>query len=324
MSNELIVINKTEYEFAYFADKTGKRWYDLTRIAKSLEVKQVIRIAERIPEQHKRLVKISELQLQVNQTQEDFDCESGSQSKGQRGGAQSKWFVDDAGMYRAIIKSDSPKADAFTEWVTAEILPTIEKQGYYIDKKAVEASPEKVEALYDDASTIRVTEKNFFTKVKQYFTMAIDYDPHNKAMNDFFARLQNMFLFAITGHTAAEIVIKKIDHTKERCGMVQDVAVTKSNLTVSKNYLDVLELKQLITLSNLYLNCLESFKIRDKKVTTEYLMTFFDQLLHDLKYGVMSSQDHPSCKQRDRVVQREYNLYKQIAIEEREEQLQQR
>ncbi len=65
----------------------------------------------------------------------------------------------------------------------------------------------------------------------------------------------------------------------------------------------------------MYLNCLESFKIRDKKVTTEYLMTFFDQLLRDLKYSVMNGQDHPSVKQRDKVVQREYTLYKQRQIE---------
>lgn len=241
-----------------------------------------------------------------------------------KGGNPNMNIINEAGLYELISKSRKPEAKKFKRWIFSEVIPSVMRKGYYIDKAAVAKSPEKVEALYDDASAIRGTEKNFFTKVKQYFAMAIDYDPHNKAMNDFFARLQNMFLFAITGHTAAEIVIKKIDHTKERCGMVQDVAVTKSNLTVSKNYLDVLELKQLITLSNLYLNCLESFKIRDKKVTTEYLMTFFDQLLHDLKYGVMSSQDHPSCKKRDQVVQREYNLYKQIAIEEREEQLQQR
>ncbi len=324
MSNELIVINKTEYEFAYFADETGKRWYDLGRIAKSLGIKDVRHIAERIPKQHKRSVKKSDLQMQVIQTQEDFDSSSDDESKSQRGGAQSKWFVDDAGMYRTIIKSDSPKADAFTEWVTAEILPTIEKQGYYIDKKAVEASPEKVDALYDDASTLRATERNFFAKVKQYFTMATDYDPENKRMQAFFAVIQNRFLFAVTGHTAIEIVIDKIDHEKERCGMVQDVPVTKANLAISKNYLDQIDLQQLINLCNLYLHCLESIKIRDRKVTTEYLMSFFDQLLRDLQYQVMNGQDHPSCKQRDRIVQREFNLYKKIAIEDRQPQLRQR
>lgn len=222
--------------------------------------------------------------------------------------------VNEAGLYELISKSRKPEAKKFKRWIFTEVIPSVMRNGYYIDKKAVEASPEKADALYDDAQTIRTEERIFFAKVKQYFTMAEDYDPTLQKVKDFFARLQNIFLVAVTGKPAANIVTTRIDHTKDRCGMVQDVSVTKSHLAISKNYLDVLELKQLKTLCDLYLNCLESFKIRSKKVTMDYLMTFFDDLLRRLNYSVMGEQHSQSVTQRDRVVQREYVLYKQQQI----------
>lgn len=222
--------------------------------------------------------------------------------------------VNEAGLYELISKSRKPDAKKFKHWIFHDVIPSVIRKGYYIDKTAVAKSPEKIDALYDEVTALRVEEKEFFSRVKQYFAMATDYDPNNKEMQAFFAKLQNMFLYAVKAKTAIEIVMDKIDHEKERCGMVQDVPITKHNLAVSKNYLEAVELFQLRNLSNLYLNCLESFKVRDKKVTTQYLMTFFDQLLRNLNYSVLSGQNHPSCKQRDRVVQREYNLYKQDKI----------
>jgi prophage antirepressor-like protein len=40
-------------------------------------------------------------------------------------------WVDEAGMYSLIMASKLPQARAFKEWVTAEVLPTIRRQGSY-------------------------------------------------------------------------------------------------------------------------------------------------------------------------------------------------
>lgn len=307
MSNQLMTFSKIDYKVAMFMIG-NEQWVQLKTVVESLglSVSNVAHVAERLPEDYKKLVDMQIFDSAQNDESEAY--------KGTNNLRKKQWFINKAGAYRIILTSNSPKAEPFLRWLETEVIPSIESKGYYINKAAVAQSPEKVEALYDEVTALRVEEKAFFAKVKQYFAMATDYDPNNKEMQAFFAKLQNMFLYAITQHTAAEIVIDKIDHDKERCGMVQDVPVTKANLAVSKNYLEAVELYQLRNLSNLYLNCLESFKVRDHRVTTQYLMTFFDQLLRDLKYGVLSGQNHPSCKQRDRTVQREYNLYKQLQI----------
>lgn len=45
-------------------------------------------------------------------------------------------LIDEAGLYSLILRSKLPKAEAFQEWVTSEILPSIRKTGsYHIDEE---------------------------------------------------------------------------------------------------------------------------------------------------------------------------------------------
>lgn len=51
-------------------------------------------------------------------------------------------FVTESGLYSAILRSDKPNAHAFRKWVTAEVLPSIRKNGGYIAGQ--EADPPEV------------------------------------------------------------------------------------------------------------------------------------------------------------------------------------
>lgn len=53
------------------------------------------------------------------------------------GGAQEMLCIDEAGLYRLILRSNKPEAEPFMEWVTAEVLPAIRRTGIY---KAVDPS----------------------------------------------------------------------------------------------------------------------------------------------------------------------------------------
>ena len=58
------------------------------------------------------------------------------------GGKQSLLFVNEAGMYDVILRSDSPSAKKFRKWVTSEVLPFIRKHGGYMAEKADETPEE--------------------------------------------------------------------------------------------------------------------------------------------------------------------------------------
>ena len=49
-------------------------------------------------------------------------------SLGQRGG----WLINESGMYSLILSSKLPSAKEFKHWVTAEVLPSIRRNGAYL------------------------------------------------------------------------------------------------------------------------------------------------------------------------------------------------
>lgn len=47
-------------------------------------------------------------------------------------------IIDEAGLYSLIMRAKTDKAEAFQEWVTAEVLPSIRKHGGYLTPKKIE------------------------------------------------------------------------------------------------------------------------------------------------------------------------------------------
>jgi len=50
------------------------------------------------------------------------------------GRKQSMKFVSENNLYKLIFQSKKKEAEAFTDWVTSEVLPTIRRQGAYVNK----------------------------------------------------------------------------------------------------------------------------------------------------------------------------------------------
>lgn len=49
-----------------------------------------------------------------------------------KGGVQQLTYINESGLYEAILRSDSPKAKPFRKWITKEVLPSIRKTGGYV------------------------------------------------------------------------------------------------------------------------------------------------------------------------------------------------
>ena len=48
-------------------------------------------------------------------------------------------YINEAGLYKLIFRSKNKQAEAFSDWVCCEVLPSIRKHGAYITKeKAIE------------------------------------------------------------------------------------------------------------------------------------------------------------------------------------------
>ena len=105
--------------------------------------------------------------------------------------------------------------------------------------------------LLERVRSIRASERRIYQQITDIFAeCSIDYDPKSKTTQQFYAHVQDKFHFAITGHTAAEIISLNADANKPLMGMstyknAPDGRVVKSDSTIAKNYLKEDDIKKL-------------------------------------------------------------------------------
>jgi prophage antirepressor-like protein len=68
------------------------------------------------------------------------------------GGPQQMTIVNEAGLYKLVLKSRKPEAEAFGDWVTETVLPSIRKTGGYEKTTAIVLTPQnELDAIESNA-----------------------------------------------------------------------------------------------------------------------------------------------------------------------------
>jgi len=116
---------------------------------------------------------------------------------------------------------------------------------------------------------IRASEKRFYQKVKDLYATAVDYDPKAEAAQVFFKKVQNKMLWAVTGHTAAELIAVRADADKPNMGVMswKGAIVRKGDVGTAKNYLNAEEVEELNRIVTMYLDYAEDQAKRRAPVT---------------------------------------------------------
>jgi hypothetical protein len=111
------------------------------------------------------------------------------------------------------------------------------------------------EELLRRIQDIRTSERRFYQKIADIYATSIDYDPQQETSIAFFKTVQNKMHWAITGHTAAEIILSRADSAKPHMGLTnwRGAKVRKEDVTTAKNYLTEEELAALNNLVEQYL-----------------------------------------------------------------------
>ena len=128
---------------------------------------------------------------------------------------------------------------------------------------------------------IRSSEKIFWRKVLDIYATSIDYDPRAEASQAFFATVQNKMHWAIHGHTAAELVVSRLDPESPNLGITNwpGTALRKSDASIAKNYLTEKELDELNRIVTAYLEFAELQAMSRKPMTMEAWITKLDDFL---------------------------------------------
>ena len=131
---------------------------------------------------------------------------------------------------------------------------------------------------------IRASERRFYQKITDIYSLAIDYNKNAPVTKDFFASVQNKLEWAITGKTAAEIIYAEANATQLYMGLktwknAPDGKVLKTDVTVAKNYLSEKHIKELDRIVSAYLDLAENRAERGILMKMEDWVMFLNNFL---------------------------------------------
>ena len=190
----------------------------------------------------------------------------------------------------AGYRVSSTKATEFRKWATKTLREYITK-GFALDDKRLRKDPNALRDLAARVRALRSEEITIYEAVRHCFKVASsDYDSDDPAVRSFYARLQDKFLFAITGKTACELILERADGSKPNMGVMacKKSLPTKAEAKVGKNYLLSDELYVLHILCEQFLLYAESKAMRGQSMTMADLAKKLDQLLTTNEYPVFS------------------------------------
>ena len=93
------------------------------------------------------------------------------------GRKQVAMFINEQNLYRVIMRSDKPQAEAFQDWVCGEVLPSIRKNGGYI------ATSEEDDAEMILARALKVADATIKRKEQQLLEQKEQIDKQIKTIN---------------------------------------------------------------------------------------------------------------------------------------------
>ena len=171
----------------------------------------------------------------------------------------------------------SAKATEFRKWATQTLRRYI-TDGYALNEARLRSDPNALRDLAAQVRALRSEEKSIYEAVRDCFKVAsMDYDKDSPKVRTFYAKLQDKFLYAITGKTASELILERADAAKHNMGLTSTKGKlpTKADATVGKNYLQRDEIYVLHILCEQFLLYAESRAIRGKSMTMDDLAWWF-------------------------------------------------
>jgi hypothetical protein len=170
--------------------------------------------------------------------------------------------------------------------------------------------------LLERIKIIRVSERMSYQKITDLFiATSTDYNPKSKEAYNFFKIVQNKMHYAITGHTAAELIYERANSDKEHMGLTNwknspDGLIYKYDVSIAKNYLNEEELKKLNTLTNLFLDYAEDMAEEQKVMTMQNWIDTTDRLLEFRDKKILTHSGNVSHKQAVEKAESEYEKFR--------------
>lgn len=142
---------------------------------------------------------------------------------------------------------------------------------------------------------IRSSERRFYQKITDIYSQcSADYEVGSNVTKKFFATVQNKLHWAISGQTAAEIIVARVDADKPNMGLTiwknaPNGMIRKPDVSIAKNYLTETEMDDLNRIVSMYLDYAER---QAKKGQVMYMRDWVKKLDAFLQFNEESVLQH--------------------------------
>ena len=216
---------------------------------------------------------------------------------------------------------NSKKATEFRIWAT-KILKEYMTKGFALnDERFIKGNKydtKYFDELLERIKTIRVSERMSYQKITDLFiATSTDYNPKSEEAYTFFKIVQNKLHYAISGHTAAELIYSRANSNKDNMGLTSwknspDGLIYKYDVVIAKNYLNEEELNKLNDLTNMFLVFAEDEAKERHIMTMNDWINATDDLLQFRRKQILKDSGKISHRQAVEKAECEYEKYRVI------------
>ena len=199
----------------------------------------------------------------------------------------------------------SKRGVQFRQWAN-QYLKEFMVKGFVMDDERLknpDGRPDYFDELLARIRDIRASEKRFYQKIRDLFMLSSDYDKTDKATQMFYAQTQNKILYAITGQTAAELIVSRADASQN------NMALTSWDIYIAKNYLTDDEID---SLNRFVMVFLESAELRAKNrqdITMDFWRENIDRIIEFNDKKVLKGNGSVSNEQMKTIVRKVYDEF---------------
>lgn len=214
---------------------------------------------------------------------------------------------------------NSYQATQFRIWATKTLREFIIK-GFVLDDERLKQGKQVFgrdyfDELLERIREIRASERRFYQKITDIYSLAVDYNANAPLSQEFFAAVQNKLHWAITGQTAAEIIYARADATKIYMGLTTwkhapGGKILKSDVTVAKNYLSEAHVKELNRIVSAYLDLAENRAQRGIVTKMADWVKFLHDFLTLSNYPILQDKGNVSALEAKLKAEGEYEIYR--------------
>lgn len=216
---------------------------------------------------------------------------------------------------------NSMQATRFRQWATATLKEYIVKGFVLNDDMLKNGAPfgkDYFDELLVRIRDIRASERRVYQKITDIFQeCTYDYDRNSETARNFYATVQNKLHYAVTGHTAAEIVQERSNPEKPNMGLstwkgAPGGPIHSSDVTIAKNYLTEKEIRELNRLVTMFLDAAEDRAERQQLTSMEDCKQLLDGFLTFNGRDVLQGLGNRNKKTADKIALERFAEYRKV------------